>query len=118
MSRQRAPRAAATFVFLHEGLGSVAMWRDFPQRLCDAAGARGIVLLASGYGRSTPRAAKRALGSGLHAPPGARGAASAARRAAVDRQARPPWLIGHSDGGSIALLHAARFTQASVGRWW
>ena len=44
-------------VFLHEGLGSVAQWRDFPRRLCDAVQARGLVYSRPGYGRSTPRAA-------------------------------------------------------------
>ena len=42
-------------VFLHEGLGSRSMWRDFPQRLCDAGGYRGLVYSRPGYGRSTPR---------------------------------------------------------------
>ena len=43
-------------VFLHEGLGSVSMWRDFPQRLTDALQCRGLVYSRPGYGRSTPRA--------------------------------------------------------------
>src|SRR5579859_6500955 len=43
-------------VFLHEGLGSVAMWKDWPQTLCDALGMRGLVYSRPGYGRSTPRA--------------------------------------------------------------
>ena len=49
--------APATMVFLHEGLGSVAMWRDFPARLCQKAGVRGLVFSRPGYGRSTPRPA-------------------------------------------------------------
>ena len=48
---------APVMVFLHEGLGSVAMWRDFPARLCAAAGLRGLVYSRPGYGRSTPRPA-------------------------------------------------------------
>ena len=43
-------------VFLHEGLGSLAMWKDFPARLCAAAGCRGLVYSRPGYGQSTPRA--------------------------------------------------------------
>jgi hypothetical protein len=43
-------------VFLHEGLGSVAMWKDFPRELCEAGGFRGLVFSRPGYGRSTPRA--------------------------------------------------------------
>ena len=42
-------------VFLHEGLGSLSAWRDFPQRLCAALGLRGLVWSRAGYGRSTPR---------------------------------------------------------------
>ena len=42
-------------VFLHEGLGSLSQWRDFPQRLCDAAQCRGLEFSRPGYGRSTPR---------------------------------------------------------------
>ena len=53
------PREAGAplLVFLHEGLGSVSMWRDFPARLCEAAGVRGLVYSRPGYGRSTPRPA-------------------------------------------------------------
>ena len=43
-------------VFLHEGLGSLSMWKDFPQRLCDAAQCRGLVYSRPGYGRSSSRA--------------------------------------------------------------
>ena len=42
-------------VFLHEGLGSVAMWKDFPLQLCEAANCRGLVYSRPGYGKSTPR---------------------------------------------------------------
>jgi pimeloyl-ACP methyl ester carboxylesterase len=97
---------ATTLVFLHEGLGSVSMWRDFPARLCAALGCRGLVYSRPGYGRSTPRAAgerwdpdfmhrqaHEVLPALLHA---------------LGVQA-PYALFGHSDGGSIALLHAARW---------
>ena len=43
-------------VFLHEGLGSLAMWKDFPRQLCQTLGARGLCYSRPGYGRSTPRA--------------------------------------------------------------
>ena len=48
------PRAPL-LVFLHEGLGSLAMWKDFPQQLCEAVGCRGLVYSRPGYGRSTSR---------------------------------------------------------------
>jgi pimeloyl-ACP methyl ester carboxylesterase len=105
-----ADAAAPTMVFLHEGLGSVAMWRDFPARLCNAAGVRGLVYSRPGYGQSTPRAADE------HWQPDfmhkqARHVLPAVLRALVVKR---PWLFGHSDGGSIALLHAARHPAAGV----
>ena len=42
-------------VFLHEGLGSTSMWKDFPDRLCQATCCRGLVYSRPGYGESTPR---------------------------------------------------------------
>ena len=101
------PAAAPLLVFLHEGLGSVAMWRDFPQRLCAAAGLRGLVYSRPGYGQSTPRAANENWGPDfMHRQ--AREVLPALLQALnVDVQKHPPWLFGHSDGGSIALLHAA-----------
>jgi pimeloyl-ACP methyl ester carboxylesterase len=65
-------------------------------------------LFAPGLWPSTPARGRRSLGPGLHAPPGARGAAGLLRRWASTCRPRPPWLFGHSDGGSIALLYAAR----------
>jgi pimeloyl-ACP methyl ester carboxylesterase len=103
---------APLLVFLHEGLGSVAMWRDFPQRLCDAVGARGLVYSRPGYGRSTPRRPDEHWAPDfMHVE--ARQVLPALLRAlgVVER----PWLFGHSDGGSIALLHAAAFPDAVQG---
>ena len=100
-------------VFLHEGLGSLAMWRDFPQRLCDAVGCRGLVYSRPGYGRSTPRAAsERWAPDFMH-----RQACQVlpALLTALGAAADKPWLFGHSDGGSIALLHAANFPQQLAG---
>jgi len=99
-------------IFLHEGLGSRSMWRGFPQRLCDAAKLRGLVYSRPGYGRSTPRAPKERWGTDfMH-----RQAYEVlpALRAALGLDA-PVWLLGHSDGGSIALLHAARFNDSVAG---
>jgi pimeloyl-ACP methyl ester carboxylesterase len=99
-----------TLVFLHEGLGSVAMWKDFPQRFCETHGLRGLVFSRYGYGHSTPKAhGERWPVDFMH------------RQAfevlpvlfdalAIER----PWLFGHSDGGSIALLHASRHPVAGL----
>lgn len=107
-----AEASAPLLVFLHEGLGSVAMWRDFPQRLCDAVGLRGLVYSRPGYGRSTPRAAdERWAPDFMHVQ--AREVLPALLRSLGVTS--PPWLFGHSDGGSIALLHAAAFPDAVRG---
>jgi pimeloyl-ACP methyl ester carboxylesterase len=103
--------AAAPLVFLHEGLGSRAMWRDFPARLCAATGLRGLVYSRPGYGRSTPRAPDESWDVDfLHRQ--AHDVLPALLAALDIRQ--PPWLFGHSDGGSIALLYAARHRAAGV----
>src|SRR5208337_1395745 len=55
------PDAAPTLVLLHEGLGCVALWRDFPQRLAEAAGCGVFVYSRAGYGRSDSVALPRPL---------------------------------------------------------
>jgi pimeloyl-ACP methyl ester carboxylesterase len=90
-----------TLVFLHEGLGSVAMWKDFPARVAEATGCETIVYSRAGYGQS----------DGIV---GARSVTYMHDEALVDLPAlldalvvERPVLVGHSDGGSIALIHAA-----------
>jgi pimeloyl-ACP methyl ester carboxylesterase len=103
---------APLVVFLHEGLGSLSMWKDFPQRLCDAAQLRGLVYSRPGYGRSTPRERDEAWGVDfMH-----RQAHEVlpALLAALGVQERI-WLFGHSDGGSIALLYASKFADRVLG---
>ena len=98
-------------VFLHEGLGSLAMWRDFPQQLCNALGVRGLVYSRPGYGQSTPRHAdERWAPDFMHRQ--ANEVLPALLQALNVTQA--PWLLGHSDGGSIALLYASRHRTAGV----
>ena len=104
-----APRMPPV-VFLHEGLGSVAMWKDFPERMCAEHGLRGLVFSRDGYGRSTPRPPDELRTPGfMHAQAHEVLPALFARLGIVR-----PWLFGHSDGGSIALLHAARFDVAGI----
>lgn len=99
---------APLIVFLHEGLGSVAMWRDFPAQLCEATGARGLVYSRPGYGKSTPRPHDERWGPDfMHIQ--ARDVLPALL--SVTAPNAKPWLFGHSDGGSIALIHAALFPQ-------
>ncbi|MDP1610537.1 MAG: alpha/beta hydrolase [Sulfuritalea sp.] len=89
-----------TLVLLHEGLGSVAMWRDFPARLATATGCRTLVYSRYGYGQSDL----------LQAPFGTdymhREAREALPELLAALQIENPVLVGHSDGASIALLHA------------
>jgi pimeloyl-ACP methyl ester carboxylesterase len=102
-------------VFLHEGLGSLSMWRDYPAQLCDAVGWRGLVYSRPGYGRSTPRAAEEAWGLDFMHRQAEEVLPALLDALDVDTAAQPPWLFGHSDGGSIALLHAARFPDRVAG---
>jgi len=93
---------APTLVMLHEGLGSLSMWRDFPQRLADHLECRVLVYSRPGYGQSTPLSAPRAVSymhdeAWLTLP-------ELLERLRIER----PILFGHSDGGSIALIHASR----------
>lgn len=91
-----------TIVLLHEGLGSTAMWRDFPKRLGQAVGANVLVYSRLGYGLSTPVSADRTVDY-MHVE---------ARHwlpEVLNRlRIRNPVLFGHSDGASIALIHAAQ----------
>lgn len=102
---------APTLVFLHEGLGSVALWTDkqgsWPGALCEALGCPGVVYSRQGYGRSEPIADVR--GQGRHGPDFMHLQAwgvlpELLKKLGIDR----PILVGHSDGGTIALLYAAR----------
>lgn len=100
-----------TLVFLHEGLGSVAMWKGFPERLCQRVGMRGLVYSRPGYGNSTPRAADEHWDLDfMHRQ--AREVLPALLRAFNIQR---PWLFGHSDGATIALLHAAMYPEQTAG---
>ncbi len=91
-----------TLVFLHEGLGCIEMWRDFPQKLCDATRCRGIVYDRTSYGRSSP----------WPSDPGVRymeiEADEILPRLLQALAIEDCVLVGHSDGGTIALNYAAR----------
>ena len=96
-----AGRAHPALVLLHEGLGSVSMWRDFPSMLSEATGRAVLAYSRLGYGRSDPLLTPRAT-TFMHDE------ALVALPALLDALAvRTPILVGHSDGGSIALIHAA-----------
>jgi pimeloyl-ACP methyl ester carboxylesterase len=98
-------------VFLHEGLGSVAMWKDFPDRFCRAHGFTGLVFSRYGYGRSPPRPPDEPLPPDYLEREAWDVLPALFARLGLSR----PWLFGHSDGASIALLHAARHSDAISG---
>jgi pimeloyl-ACP methyl ester carboxylesterase len=102
-------------VFLHEGLGSVAMWKDFPARLCAEVGARGLVYSRPGYGRSSPRAADEPLQPDFMHRQAHELLPALFDALRIDSASAKPWLFGHSDGASIALLHAARWPDRLAG---
>jgi pimeloyl-ACP methyl ester carboxylesterase len=107
---------APLLVFLHEGLGSIAMWKDFPERLCEAGGFRGLVFSRPGYGRSTPRAGNESWDVDfMHRQAHEVLPAFFEAIGLNDGKAPAPWLFGHSDGGSISLLYAARFPDRVAG---
>ena len=102
-----AGRQLAPIVFLHEGLGSVSMWRDWPRQVCASTRRAGVVYSRRGYGQSDPVADVR--DSGRLAPDYMHREAWEVLPELLDTLAiRQPVLLGHSDGGSIALLHASR----------
>lgn len=106
---------APLLVFLHEGLGSVSMWRDFPAHLCEALQCRGLVYSRPGYGQSTARAADAPLAPDFMHRQAHELLPALLKALGVDANEQKPWLLGHSDGGSIALLYAAQFPDQIAG---
>jgi pimeloyl-ACP methyl ester carboxylesterase len=112
--------SATTLVFLHEGLGSVALWRDWPAQLCARLGCAGLVYSRQGYGQSdaTPdvRGPSRTENGQRHGrllPDYMHREAlevlpTLLRQLGIER----PVLVGHSDGGTIALIHASQHPVA------
>ena len=98
---QPAAAGGADLVMLHEGLGSVSQWRDFPEQLAQATGCRILVYSRHGHGRSSPLEAPRRVDY-MHEEARTWLPAILARLGI-----RRPVLFGHSDGASIALIHAA-----------
>ena len=106
----------APLVFLHEGLGSVAMWqtRDgfWPEQVCAETGRAGVVYSRQGYGESDPIDDVRGVGRHTPAYMHQHAQETLPELLATLNMERPV-LLGHSDGGTIALLHAA--THALTG---
>jgi pimeloyl-ACP methyl ester carboxylesterase len=88
-------------VFLHEGLGSVSLWRDFPDKVARRLGAPALVYSRRGYGQSAPLAGPREPDF-MHVE-----ALDVLPALLAHFRISQPMLVGHSDGASIALIHAA-----------
>ncbi len=93
--------AAPTIVMLHEGLGSVALWRDFPAAVHGATGLPVLAYSRWGYGKSAPIAPGPRPVDYMN-PEGREVLPELLLKLGIAR----PILLGHSDGGSIALIHA------------
>jgi pimeloyl-ACP methyl ester carboxylesterase len=93
------PEEAPTLVFLHEGLGSTSLWRDFPDRLTAETGCGALIYSRAGYGRSDPVPLPRPVRFMHHE-------AAVLPRVLAAAGIRDHVLIGHSDGASISLIHA------------
>jgi len=92
------PESAPTLVFLHEGLGSVSTWRDFPDRLAERTGCGALVYSRAGYGKSSPAALPRPVRF-MHEE------AEVLGQVLEQAEIRDAILVGHSDGASIALIY-------------
>jgi len=103
-----SPEGSPTLVFLHEGLGCVSMWKDFPEKLAEKTGCAVLVYSRFGYGKSDPcdlpRSTRFMHEEGLGVLP----------RVIEQAGIRDHFLIGHSDGGSIALIYAGGIRPASL----
>jgi pimeloyl-ACP methyl ester carboxylesterase len=100
---------APTLVFLHEGLGSVSLWKELPDRVAAACGCHALVYSRYGNGGSDPLTAAR-LPDYMHRE------ALDVLPELLDRLAiRHPILLGHSDGASIAIIFAGAFPARPAG---
>ncbi len=102
-------------VFLHEGLGSLSMWKDWPQKLCKALGCRGLVYSRPGYGQSTPRPSDERWGVDFMHQQAHEVLPAILQALGINAARDKLWLLGHSDGGSIALLYAAQRSNNIAG---
>ncbi len=100
--------ARAPLLFLHEGLGSVGLWRGWPEALAAATRRRVVAYSRLGHGFSDLPAASRTVAF-MHEE-----AATVVPALRVALDLADPVLVGHSDGGSIALVHAATHPVAGL----
>ncbi len=97
---------ATTIVFLHDSLGCTALWRDFPERLARAAGMNAFSYDRLGYGQSPPFASDERSKDYMEKE------VEILTSVLEEHGIENPVLFGHSDGGTIALLAAAKYPNA------
>lgn len=102
------PADAACLVFLHEGLGSVGLWRDFPDRLAGTTGLSALVYSRRGYGRSDPMPLPRPLS--FHRDEGLDVLPKVIAAAGIKKVI----VVGHSDGASMAIAYAGGAADAKL----
>lgn len=97
-------KSEETMVFLHEGLGCIELWKDYPQLLCKKLNIRGVVYDRAGYGKS-PGSLTDRKADYLHL-------AAIELESLLDKlKIKSVHLYGHSDGGSIALIFASKYPE-------
>ena len=103
-----APPSSPVLVFLHEALGSMALWKTFPKDLCQICGFNGLLYDRQGHGHSDPMSLPRPSDyleiEAWHYLP----------ELLDQMEIEKPILFGHSDGGSIALLYAAKHPVSAL----
>ncbi|MGC4041851.1 MAG: alpha/beta hydrolase [Flavobacterium sp.] len=98
-----------TIVFLHDSLGCIKLWRDFPQQLGELTGCNVLIYDRQGYGKSCPFIYEKRDNHYLELE------ADILNELLVFWQIDKAILFGHSDGGSIALLTAAKYPEKILG---
>ena len=96
-----------TLVFLHEGLGCLSLWRQFPERLAQQTGLPAFIYSRAGYGQSDPAPLPRPIAF-MHQE------AEVLARIMAHCNLAETILVGHSDGASIALIYTARSDNRNV----
>ena len=109
IARWRPAGAQPTIVMLHEGLGSLALWKDVPQAVAERTGSTVVAYSRYGHGASEPLAAAQDVDY-MH-----REAQRTLPALLEDLGIERPVLLGHSDGASIAVIFAGTYPDAASG---
>lgn len=100
---------APVVIFLHEGLGSLALWRDFPRQLCDKGHFRGLIYSRAGYGKSAESPTDERYDNDYMHHEASKILPALLTKLEIDGE--KPILFGHSDGASISLIYASLFPE-------